>query len=120
MVKSREIAIRNKRKRALSQARMRRKLWPTAERTALAANSSWLVNGRYHEADATASALAHCCSSDDRSRRNLSEWGVGTAIEPWTGRFIAECMLWLAAVALIASPLTGKGFRARLIAAIPR
>jgi len=52
-------------------------------------------------------------------------WGLGTAIRllvPWTGavRFVVECALWLAAVALIASPLTSKGLRDRLIAAIPR
>ena len=52
-------------------------------------------------------------------------WGVGTAIGllvPWAGpvHFLVECTLWLAAVALIASPLTSKGLRDRLIAAIPR
>jgi O-antigen/teichoic acid export membrane protein len=55
----------------------------------------------------------------------LSGWGVGTAIRllvPWTGlmRFAVECTLWLAAVALVASPLASKGLRDRLIAAIPR
>lgn len=52
-------------------------------------------------------------------------WGVGTAIGllvPWTGpvHFVIECTIWLAAVALIASPLTSKGLRDKLIAAIPR
>jgi O-antigen/teichoic acid export membrane protein len=55
----------------------------------------------------------------------LSGWGVGTAIGllvPWTGlmRFVVECTFWLAAVALIASPLMSKGLRDRLLAAIPR
>ena len=55
----------------------------------------------------------------------LSGWGVGTAVGllvPWTGtvHFVVECTLWLAAVALIASPLMSKGLRDRLIAAIPR
>ena len=55
----------------------------------------------------------------------LSGWGVGTAIRwlvPWTGalRFIVECMLWLVVVALIASPLSSKRLRDRLIAEIPR
>jgi len=55
----------------------------------------------------------------------LSGWGVGTTIRslvPWSGpvRFIVECTLWLAVVALIASPLTSKSVRDRLIAAIPR
>lgn len=55
----------------------------------------------------------------------LCGWGVGTAIGllvPFSGltHFVVECMLWLAAVALIASPLTSKGLRDRLIAAIPR
>jgi O-antigen/teichoic acid export membrane protein len=55
----------------------------------------------------------------------LSGWGVGTAIRwlvPWTGalRFIVECALWLVVVALIVSPLTSKGLRDRLVAAIPR
>jgi O-antigen/teichoic acid export membrane protein len=55
----------------------------------------------------------------------LSGWGVGTAIRwlmPWTGalRFIVECALWLLVVALIASPLSSKSLRDRLIAEIPR
>jgi O-antigen/teichoic acid export membrane protein len=55
----------------------------------------------------------------------LSGWGVGTAIGllvPWTGtvHFFVECTLWLAAAALITSPLMSKGLRDRLIAAIPR
>jgi O-antigen/teichoic acid export membrane protein len=52
-------------------------------------------------------------------------WGLGAAIRltlPGTGliRFIAECAIWLAAVASIASPLASKSLRDRLIAAIPR
>ena len=55
----------------------------------------------------------------------LTGWGLGTAIGvliPWTGlvRFVAECTLWLAAAALLVSPLMSTGLRDRLIAAIPR
>jgi O-antigen/teichoic acid export membrane protein len=55
----------------------------------------------------------------------LSGWGLGAAIGllvPWTGlvRFVVECTLWLAAVAVIASPLMSKGLRDRLIEAMPR
>jgi O-antigen/teichoic acid export membrane protein len=55
----------------------------------------------------------------------LLGWGLGTTIGllvPGTGavRFMVECAVWVAAVALIASPLTSKGLRRRLIAAIPR
>jgi O-antigen/teichoic acid export membrane protein len=55
----------------------------------------------------------------------LFGWGLGTVIRaalPWDGlmRFVLECMLWLAAVALIASPLVSKDVRARLFDAIPR
>lgn len=55
----------------------------------------------------------------------LSGWGVGAVIEalvPWTGllRFVVECTLWLAVVALIGSLLMSKSLRDRLIAAIPR
>jgi hypothetical protein len=35
-------------------------------------------------------------------------------------RFAAECVLWLAVVALVASPLANARLRNRLIAAIPR
>jgi len=54
----------------------------------------------------------------------LCGWGLGTIIRsavPWTGltRFVFECALWLAAVALIASPLASKHIRARLSDAIP-
>jgi len=54
----------------------------------------------------------------------LFGWGLGTIIRsavPWTGltRFVFECTLWLAAVALIASPLASKHIRARLSDAIP-
>jgi len=55
-----------------------------------------------------------------------SGWALGTAIRltlPGTGlvHFVAECTLWLVAVALIASPLaSSKNLRDRLIAAIPR
>ena len=53
----------------------------------------------------------------------LSGWGVGTVIGslvPWTGvvHFVVACALWLAVVALIASPLM-KDLRDRLIAIIP-
>lgn len=55
----------------------------------------------------------------------VSGWGVGLAIRamiPWTGwpRLVTETTLWLIAVALVATPLTLAGIRARLIAAIPR
>jgi O-antigen/teichoic acid export membrane protein len=55
----------------------------------------------------------------------LCGWGLGIAIRltvSGTGlvRFVVECALWLAAVALIASPLLNKRLRDRLIAAIPR
>jgi O-antigen/teichoic acid export membrane protein len=55
----------------------------------------------------------------------LSGWALGVAIRsaiPWTGpaRFIAECGLWLAVVALAASPLAVTRLRERLIASIPR
>jgi O-antigen/teichoic acid export membrane protein len=51
-------------------------------------------------------------------------WGLGTAIRsalPWEGlmRFVLECTLWLAAVAIIGSPLASKSLRARLLDAIP-
>jgi O-antigen/teichoic acid export membrane protein len=54
----------------------------------------------------------------------LSGWGVGTVIGslvPWTGvvHFVVACALWLAVVALIASPLMRKDLRDRLIAIIP-
>jgi O-antigen/teichoic acid export membrane protein len=55
----------------------------------------------------------------------LLGWGLGTVIRslvPGTGllRFVVECTLWLAAVAVIASPLMSKWLRDRLIEAIPR
>lgn len=55
----------------------------------------------------------------------LFGWGLGTVIRsavPWSGltQFLLECTLWLAAVALIASPLASKHVRARLSDAIPR
>lgn len=55
----------------------------------------------------------------------LGGWGLGTVIRslvPWTGLtgFVVECTLWLVVVALVASPLLGRGLRDRLIAAIPR
>src|SRR6202035_5180460 len=55
----------------------------------------------------------------------LGGWGLGTIIRslaPGTGlmRFAFECMLWLVVVALVASPLTNRDLRDRLIAAIPR
>jgi hypothetical protein len=55
----------------------------------------------------------------------LVGWALGTAIrlaiplaEPW--RFFVECGLWLAVVAVAASPLAIDSVRARLTAAIPR
>ena len=55
----------------------------------------------------------------------LGGWGLGTVIRslvPWTGLtgFAVECMLWLAIVALMASPLLSRDLRDRLITAIPR
>jgi O-antigen/teichoic acid export membrane protein len=55
----------------------------------------------------------------------LFGWGLGTIIRSavhWTGltRFVFECTLWLAAIALIASPLASKHIRARLSDAIPQ
>jgi hypothetical protein len=55
----------------------------------------------------------------------LAGWTLGVAIRsvtPWTGpaHFVAECALWLAVVALAASPLTVGKVRAKLVAAIPR
>jgi hypothetical protein len=55
----------------------------------------------------------------------LGGWGLGTVIRslvPWTGLtgFAVECTLWLAIVALMASPLLSRELRDRLIAAIPR
>jgi O-antigen/teichoic acid export membrane protein len=52
-------------------------------------------------------------------------WALGAVIGWWlpgTGllRFVAECMLWLIVVALVASPLANKSVRDRLIAMIPR
>jgi O-antigen/teichoic acid export membrane protein len=52
-------------------------------------------------------------------------WALGTVIRWWlpgTGllRFVAECVLWLIVVALVASPLANKSVRDRLIAMIPR
>lgn len=51
-------------------------------------------------------------------------WGMGEAIRwalPWSGfiKFIVECGLWLAIVALCALPLAKMGVRAKLIALIP-
>jgi uncharacterized membrane protein YraQ (UPF0718 family) len=55
----------------------------------------------------------------------LAGWGLGTIIRSWvpgTGllRFAGECAIWLAIVALVASPIAVGSFRDRLIAAIPR
>ena len=52
-------------------------------------------------------------------------WVLGTIIRSWmpgTGLagFIGECALWLAVIALIASPLASAQIRARLVAEIPR
>jgi O-antigen/teichoic acid export membrane protein len=51
-------------------------------------------------------------------------WALGTMIQSWvpgTGlaRFVGECALWLCAVAALASPLTSKVLRKRLVEAIP-
>ena len=55
----------------------------------------------------------------------LAGWALGGIIRslvPGTGlvHFITECALWLAAVALAASPLASRNFRNRLSDAIPR
>jgi O-antigen/teichoic acid export membrane protein len=55
----------------------------------------------------------------------LFGWGLGTVIRsavPRTGLmgFVFQCALWLAAIALIASPLASKHIRARLSDAIPQ
>ena len=55
----------------------------------------------------------------------LGGWELGATIRslvPWTGLpgFAVECALWLAAAALLASPLLSGALRNRLIAAIPR
>jgi O-antigen/teichoic acid export membrane protein len=55
----------------------------------------------------------------------LSGWGVGVAVGalvPWSGavHFLAECTLWLIIVALVASPLTSRRLRDKLVATIPR
>jgi len=52
-------------------------------------------------------------------------WALGVAIRsavPFTGplRFAIECGIWLAVVAIAASPLLHRPFREWLIAAIPR
>jgi len=52
-------------------------------------------------------------------------WALGDVIRWWlpgTGlvRFIAECLLWLVVVILVATPMLRTGLRTRLIAAIPR
>jgi O-antigen/teichoic acid export membrane protein len=52
-------------------------------------------------------------------------WGLGAAIRsllPWAGsrQFAAECTLWLAVVAIIASPLASASLRGRLISKIPK
>jgi hypothetical protein len=51
-------------------------------------------------------------------------WALGTTIRSWvpgTGlpRFVGECMLWLAVVAVIASPLASRSLRNRLVEVIP-
>jgi O-antigen/teichoic acid export membrane protein len=55
----------------------------------------------------------------------LAGWALGTALRltiplPDPLRFFVECGLWLAIVALAASPLANEKLRNRLIAAIPR
>jgi O-antigen/teichoic acid export membrane protein len=55
----------------------------------------------------------------------LAGWALGTALRltiplPDPLRFFVECGLWLAVVALAASPLANEKLRNRLIAAIPR
>ena len=52
-------------------------------------------------------------------------WALGTVIHAWmpgTGlvRFAGECALWLAVVALAASPLASAQIRERLVAEIPQ
>jgi O-antigen/teichoic acid export membrane protein len=52
-------------------------------------------------------------------------WGLGTIIRSFApgtglGKFVFECMVWLMAVALLASPLASRALRDRLSAAIPR
>lgn len=54
----------------------------------------------------------------------LAGWTLGTVIRlamPWTGpaRFFVECMIWLAVVGTVVSPLAIANVRARLVAAIP-
>ncbi|MET0676126.1 MAG: hypothetical protein ABW175_10040 [Bradyrhizobium sp.] len=55
----------------------------------------------------------------------IAGWALGIVLrqtiplaEPW--RFVVECGLWLAALAVAASPLAFERIRTRLIAAIPR
>ena len=55
----------------------------------------------------------------------LGGWGLGTIIRslaPGSGliKFALECTIWLLVVAVAASPLSSKGLRDRLIAAVPR
>jgi O-antigen/teichoic acid export membrane protein len=55
----------------------------------------------------------------------LGGWALGTIIRSWVPgaglfRFFSECAVWLAVVALAASPLTNGSLRDRLVAKIPR
>jgi O-antigen/teichoic acid export membrane protein len=55
----------------------------------------------------------------------LGGWTLGAIIRSWVpgaglARFVIECMLWLFAVALLASSLASKLLRNRLVEAIPR
>ncbi|MES1148363.1 MAG: hypothetical protein ABUL53_04200, partial [Bradyrhizobium guangdongense] len=54
----------------------------------------------------------------------LGGWGLGLSIRalvPGSGlvRFLAECAIWLAVVAVAASPLLMERVRARVLAAVP-
>jgi hypothetical protein len=53
---------------------------------------------------ATGAALGHA----------ISNLVVGGRI----GHFVTECVLWMAAVVILAGPLARKGFRQRLLAAL--
>lgn len=55
----------------------------------------------------------------------LGGWALGTAIREMVGgsslfRFVLECAIWLAAVAVLCAPLLSARLRERLIGAIPR
>lgn len=55
----------------------------------------------------------------------LGGWGLGTAIREMVGgsgllRFVLECAIWLAVVAIVCAPLLSARLRERLIDTIPR